>query len=33
MYAYEAYHDGTMQNYIPTDEEIQATLNKLPKVE
>ena len=33
MYAYEAYHDGTMQNYIPTDEEIQATLDKLPKVE
>ena len=32
MYAYEAYHDGTMQNYIPTDEEIQATLDKLPKV-
>ena len=33
MYAYEAYHDGTMQNYIPTDAEIQATLDKLPKVE
>ena len=33
MYAYEAYHDGKMQNYIPTDEEIQATLDKLPKVE
>ena len=33
MYAYEAYHDGTMQNYIPTDEEIRATLDKLPKVD
>ena len=33
MYAYEAYHDGKMQNYIPTDAEIQATLDKLPKVE
>ena len=33
MYAYEAFHDGKMQNYIPTDEEIQATLDKLPKVE
>ena len=33
MYAYEAYHDGTMQNYIPTDAEIQATLDKLPKVD
>ena len=33
MYAYEAYHEGTMQNYIPTDEEIQETLGKLPKVE
>ena len=32
MYAYEAYHDGKMQNYIPTDAEIQATLDKLPKV-
>ena len=32
MYAYEAFHDGKMQNYIPTDEEIQATLDKLPKV-
>ena len=33
MYAYEAYHDGKMQNYIPTDAEIQATLDKLPKVD
>ena len=33
MYACEAYHDGTMQNYIPTDAEILATLDKLPKVE
>ena len=33
MVAYEQYHDGKMQNYIPTDAEIQATLDKLPKVD
>ena len=33
MYAYEAYHDGKMTNYIPSDEEIAASLAKLPKVE
>ena len=33
MVAYEKFHDGKMSDYIPTDEDIQATLDKLPKVE
>ncbi len=33
MVAYEKFHDGVMSDYIPTDEEIKATLDKLPKVE
>ena len=32
LYAYMAYNDGTMTDYIPTDEEIKAALAKLPKV-
>ncbi len=32
MYAYEAFHDGKMTNYIPSDEEIAASLAKLPQV-
>lgn len=32
MYAYEAFHDGKMMNYIPSDEEIAASLAKLPQV-
>ncbi|MCH5265084.1 MAG: TrpB-like pyridoxal phosphate-dependent enzyme [Lachnospiraceae bacterium] len=32
MYAYESYHDGKMKNYTLTDEEIQASIAKLPKV-
>ena len=32
LYAYQAFNDGTMTDYIPTDEEIQAALAKLPKV-
>ena len=32
MYAYEKFHDGTMTNYIPTDEELQAAVSTLPKV-
>ncbi len=31
MYAYEKFHDGKMENYIPTDAEIQIALDKLPK--
>ncbi|MGN1317728.1 MAG: TrpB-like pyridoxal phosphate-dependent enzyme [Lachnospirales bacterium] len=33
MVAYEKFHDGIMSDYIPTDEEIKANLDKLPKVE
>ena len=33
MVAYEKFHEGQMENYIPTDAEIQATLDKLPRVD
>ncbi|MBR6142615.1 MAG: TrpB-like pyridoxal phosphate-dependent enzyme [Bacteroidaceae bacterium] len=32
LYAYKAFNDGTMGDYIPTDAEIKAALDKLPKV-
>ena len=32
MYAYEKFHDGKMENYIPTDEEIARSLEKLPNI-
>lgn len=32
MYAYEKFNDGTMTDYIPTDEEIAASCADLPKV-
>ena len=32
MYAYQKFNDGMMGDYIPTDEEIQKALAKLPKV-
>lgn len=32
LYAYKAFNDGTMTDYIPTDEEIKAALAKLPQV-
>jgi len=32
MYAYEKFHDGRMENYIPTDEEIAKGLAQLPVV-
>ena len=31
MYAYKAFNDGTMSDYIPTDDEIAASLAKTPK--
>lgn len=31
MYAYEKFHDGKMEDYIPTDEEIKTSLNNIPK--
>ncbi len=33
MVAYEKFHNGVMNNYVPTDEEIKASLSKLPVVE
>ena len=33
MVAYEKFHDGKMENYIPSDEEIQESLSKLPKMD
>ncbi len=33
MYAYGAYNDGKMSDYIPTDEEIAKSLANLPKIE
>lgn len=32
MYAYEKFHDGKMTDYIPTDEELQASFTTLPKI-
>ena len=32
MYAYQSFNDGTMGDYIPTDEEIAQSLKKLPVV-
>ena len=32
MYAYQKFNDGDMKDYIPTDEEIAKSLNKLPNV-
>ena len=32
MKAYEQYNDGKMTDYVPTDEEIKASLASLPKV-
>ena len=33
MYAYEAFNDGKMTDYIPTDEEIAKSVAKMPKVD
>ena len=33
MYAYEKFNDGKMVDYIPTDDEIAASLAKLPKMQ
>ena len=32
MYAYEKFHDGKMEDYVPTDEELKAGLKNLPNV-
>jgi len=33
MVAYEKYHNGEMSDYIPTDAELQVSLDKLPKLQ
>ena len=33
MYAYESFYDGKMKDYIPTDEELAASLAGLPKMD
>lgn len=32
MMSYEKYHDGKMSNYVPTDEELERSFAKLPRV-
>lgn len=32
MFAYEKFHDGKMENYVPSDEEIAQALAKLPPI-
>ncbi len=32
MYAYEKFHDGKMTDYIPTDEELAASIAKVPQL-
>lgn len=32
MYAYESFHDGKMQDYIPTDEDLEPGFASLPQV-
>lgn len=33
MYAYQKYNDGQMSDYVPSDEELAASMAKLPKVD
>ena len=33
LVAYEQYHNGTMTDVIPTDEDIAASVAKLPKLQ
>ena len=32
MFAYARYNDGEMTDYIPSDEEIKKSIEKLPKL-
>ena len=32
MFAYERFHNGEMRNYVPTDEELEASFAKLPEI-
>ena len=33
MYAYEKFHNGEMSDYIPTDEELEASFASMPKID
>jgi hypothetical protein len=33
LYAYEKFNDGVMTDYVPSDEEIEASLATLPNIE
>ena len=33
LYAYEQFNDGNMTDYVPSDEEIEASLATLPNIE
>ncbi len=33
MYAFEKFHDGLMEDYIPTDEELAASIATLPQID
>lgn len=33
LLAYEKFHNGEMTNYIPTDEELEKSISKLPNIE
>ena len=33
MYAYEKFHNGQMSDYAPTEEELEASFARLPKVD
>jgi len=33
MYAYQKFNDGTLVDYVPTDEEIQKGFDGLPNIE
>ena len=33
MVAYQKFNDGEMSDYIPTDEELQESISRMPKVD
>lgn len=33
MVAYEKFHEGKMSDYIPTDQELRTSIDKLPKMD
>jgi len=32
MYAYEKYNNGVMEDYVPSDEELEKAISTLPKI-